>query len=1033
MSGAYHPEGEGFRFENYRRLPPFSGFLPGLCGVYGVPLWCFYVNRGQGIAAFGVEDKNHAVMEFSPAVVAYEDTGRKGFRTFVRLDGAGFEAFSASGGAQSMTVLPNSLVLEEVRPGLRLRVEYAMLPEARLGALMRAVTVENTGDAPRTVELLDGMARVLPYGVSNAEFKDMANLLKSYTAVRPHPGGGAMFAVRAGVADSAEVENVEGSYFCVSSSAGEPLPLVCDPTLPFGHDTALESPEEFYALGLPALLSRPQHCDNKIPCALAALARTLAPGESLRLHTLVGFTPSPGALAAYLPRFRDAEWLDGRFLCAGALTRALTDEIETRTACPEFDAYLRQCYLDNALRGGWPCRRGDALLHLFSRKHGDLERDYNFFRTQAVHCSQGDGNFRDVCQNRRSEVLFHPEVEEFDLFSFASLLQIDGYNPLELRPEAFRLRDETAFEDLCRAAFGAPRPGLSHRLRAGLTPGDLASAWLAEPKAQMSEPEFLDQTLALCAQEQRAVFKEGYWTDHWTYVPDLADALFSVWPERRREYLFDRKELRFYDSPAQVLPRSQKHCLKAGVIRQYGSTVPDPEKNWGADTRWLKNADGTEVRVTLFAKLLLLAALKCATLDPLQLGVEMEAGKPGWNDAFNGLPGLCGSSTSETVDLLALVERLESWLPDSPAALALPAEIADFCAALTPVLAGSAPGFPLWNAAATLREDWRTRTRHGLSGQETHVNRAQVRAWLARQRTLLEGSLRRLTRYGDIPPTYFTFQAAAWTALEGDTPYGLRAVRVTAWTARPLPPFLETPAKLLRRLPPAEAERLHAAVRESELYDKALGMYKTSGPIESLPYEVGRIRAFTPGWFERESIFLHMEYKYLLSLFDAGFYGSVFDEMRRICPPFLDPAVYGRSIFENSSFLASSANPDSTTHGRGYVARLSGSTAEMLSLWQRLFLGSVLFTYNPCAPADCGLSFTFAPVLPDWLFDGKNELSFRFLGCLVTYRNPCRRSGPLTPQRLELCGLTLPGGILSAAHAVLLRDGKIPDITVVFD
>ena len=51
---------------------------------------------------------------------------------------------------------------------------------------------------------------------------------------------------------------------------------------------------------------------------------------------------------------------------------------------------------------------------------------------------------------------------------------------------------------------------------------------------------------------------------------------------------------------------------------------------------------------TIFARLYLLAWLKTATLDPYGMGVEMEAGRPGWYDALNGLPGLLGSSMPET-------------------------------------------------------------------------------------------------------------------------------------------------------------------------------------------------------------------------------------------------------------------------------------------------------------------------------------------------------------------------------------------------
>ena len=1030
MNGGYALEGEGFCFTDYQNVPPFSGFLPGLCGVYGVPLWCFYVNRGQGVASFGVDDKDHAIMEFSPAVIAYEDTHRKGLRTFLRVDGVGFEAFSHRGGVQTMTVLPNALVVEEARAGLGLRVEYTMLPEARLGALVRTVTVRNLAERAAHIELLDGMARVLPYGVSNAAFKEMANLLKSYTSVQALPGGAALFAVRAGVADTAEVDGVEGGYFCFSTSEGKVLPLICDPGVPFGQDTALSYPEVFYTRGLERLIAQPQYCDNKIPCAFSALGRTLGPGEELRLDTLIGFTPDQKVLEGYLPRFADSAWLDGKYRRAQELPRELTDEIETHTAQPMFDAYLRQSYLDNVLRGGWPCRQGDAVLHFFSRKHGDLERDYNFFRTQAVHCSQGDGNFRDVCQNRRSEVLFHPEVGEFNLFSFAQLIQIDGYNPLELHPEVFRLREGSRgeFDALCRTAFGTDQPHLAERLGRGVTLGELASAWLAQEASALPEDVFLVQALALCEQEQRAVFKDGYWSDHWTYVPDLADACFAVWPERRGELLFGRKELRFYDSPAMVLPRGQKYCLKNGAVRQYGATVPDPAKGWGTETRWLKNADGTEVRVTLFVKILLLIVLKCATLDPSQLGLEMEAGKPGWNDAFNGLPGLCGSSTSEMVDLLALAERLENWMAEAPDQLELPEELADFCAALDDIFTDTAPGFSLWNATALLREDWRAKTRLGLSGREVSVKRAVVQERLARQRALLKDSLARLKGYGEIPPTYFIYEAISWRLLGENTPYGLPAVRVSEWKACPLPTFLETPAKIMRRLGQQDAQRLYAAIRRSELYDETLGMYKTSGSIEELSYEVGRIRAFTPGWFERESIFLHMEYKYLVALFDAGLYDEVFGEMRHLLIPFLNPEVYGRSPLENSSFLASSVNPDPAVRGRGFVSRLSGSTAEVISLWQRMFLGDVLFHVK-----DGALTFTFAPVLPVWLFDEGGELSFRFLNCRVTYRNPARRGGQLIPIQIELPGHTLPGGTLPAPISARLRGRELPMVTVILE
>jgi hypothetical protein len=37
---------------NFDRVKPMSSFLPGVGGLWGVPMWAFYVNRGQGMATF---------------------------------------------------------------------------------------------------------------------------------------------------------------------------------------------------------------------------------------------------------------------------------------------------------------------------------------------------------------------------------------------------------------------------------------------------------------------------------------------------------------------------------------------------------------------------------------------------------------------------------------------------------------------------------------------------------------------------------------------------------------------------------------------------------------------------------------------------------------------------------------------------------------------------------------------------------------------------------------------------------------------
>ena len=107
------------------------------------------------------------------------------------------------------------------------------------------------------------------------------------------------------------------------------------------------------------------------------------------------------------------------------------------------------------MRGGYPIvvsgSNDDKVLHLFSRKHGDPERDYNQFSTAAEFYSQGDGNFRDVLQNRRCDIIFHPEINEFDIRQFYSLVQIDGYTPMYVKACTFSVikKHITFYKAMC--------------------------------------------------------------------------------------------------------------------------------------------------------------------------------------------------------------------------------------------------------------------------------------------------------------------------------------------------------------------------------------------------------------------------------------------------------------------------------------------------------------------------------------------------------------------------------------------------------
>lgn len=52
---------------NYDEDKPMADFLPALGGIWGYPMWAFYVNRGQGITAFGINNKDGGIAKFNTA------------------------------------------------------------------------------------------------------------------------------------------------------------------------------------------------------------------------------------------------------------------------------------------------------------------------------------------------------------------------------------------------------------------------------------------------------------------------------------------------------------------------------------------------------------------------------------------------------------------------------------------------------------------------------------------------------------------------------------------------------------------------------------------------------------------------------------------------------------------------------------------------------------------------------------------------------------------------------------------------------
>jgi len=294
--------------EDYDARPAFSDFLPGLAGIYGKPLYAFYVNRGQGIASFGVESKDYPIMEFQPANKAYQTTSLVGFRTFLQ-GSRGTEKFVTEPFGVLTTRFPdttadfafhtssrpnpshlpkrymyvgrNEMQIQEVDPyhDVETNVTYFILPEENFGAFVRRTTFTNTAKSgnPLVLSLLDGLARMEPAGGKLGGYlKDVGNTLEGFMNVySPYEDTMTMpfYRVTSQPADTAATTAQISGHYCLSMIEGDPstlLPIIYDPQKVFGDDTTMLRPVHLMSRKIADIIEEQQHGEAKTPSAFAA-------------------------------------------------------------------------------------------------------------------------------------------------------------------------------------------------------------------------------------------------------------------------------------------------------------------------------------------------------------------------------------------------------------------------------------------------------------------------------------------------------------------------------------------------------------------------------------------------------------------------------------------------------------------------------------------------------------------------------------------------------------------------------------------
>jgi hypothetical protein len=134
--------------------------------------------------------------------------------------------------------------------------------------------------------------------------------------------------------------------------------------------------------------------------------------------------------------------------------------------------------------------------------------------------------------------------------------------------------------------------------------------------------------------------------------------------------------------------------------------------------------------------------------DAYGMGVEYEGGRPGWNDAMNGLPGMVGSGMPETYEMYLLLKYVRDIVKTYKRGLIVPDELHVMVTTINnaldeledsgytdeEVLPLDVPDdlFHYWDIVAAARESYRNDVQYYFSGNTTEIAAHNVVSMLDR-------------------------------------------------------------------------------------------------------------------------------------------------------------------------------------------------------------------------------------------------------------------------------------------------------------
>ena len=689
---------------HYDRMPPFFMSI-----VSSADHWLFISSTG-GLTAGRINAESALFPYYTDDKVS-ENSVNTGSVVYLRVKrGANtslwqpFATCSANDGQVAgqlernlyKNVAGDKLVFEEINHDLGLTYRYAWRTSDRFG-FVRTSWLHNNLDQPCTVDLVDGVQNLLPYGATVALQTNMSNLLDAYKRSELDPATGlGIFTLSATLTDRAEAsESLKASvawqvglaapHYLLSNKEleafrqGRPIAqeedvkgrrcayllcttlelagraeqnwsLVADVNQDHGQVAALLNLLAGDRQHLADLLEQDiAHGSTELVSLVASadgLQQSADPLTTAHHFANVTFNIMRGGIFIGNGRVDKEDLLD--FI--RARNRSLLDPANSIAAfladLPN-SLFVADLYVRAAATGVPDLVRlcYEYLPLTFSRRHGDPSRPWNQF---SINLRQPDGrrrldyqgNWRDIFQNWEPLAWSYPMFVVGMIAKFLNATTADGYNPYRVT----------------RAGIEWETPAPDH------------------PWSNI-----------------------GYWSDHQiVYLQKLLevadqfqpDALTALLPQS----IFSYADVPYRIRPYADLLRDPLHTIDFSWEQE--AKIVQRTHTLGTDGKLLMTADGQVFHVNLVEKLLVLLLAKLVNLVP-EGGIWMNTQRPEWNDANNALVGK-GLSIVTVAYLRRFIVFCRRLVAEGGTSQRLTCEVTELLAAVHTVLEQHEPLLAEW-------------------------------------------------------------------------------------------------------------------------------------------------------------------------------------------------------------------------------------------------------------------------------------------------------------------------------------------------